>query len=120
MRLSGRILDGAEFEPEHEFEFVVGEEQVIEGLDTGVASMKKGETAQLVIKPKYAFGEKGDAARGVPPNTTIQYTVELLDFAKEKESWDMSPEEKMEAALKRKDDGNDLFKVWRSCLQLYL
>lgn len=111
IKLSGQVVDGNEFEPEHELSFVVGEEQVPEGLDAAVSSMKKGEKSQFVIKPKYAFGAAGDAARGVPPHATVRYVIELLDFAKEKESWDMSPEEKVTAAHKRKEDGNELFKA---------
>jgi len=115
VKLSGSVLgeDEKEFEPEHELTFVIGDEQTIEGLDVGIASMKKGEKAQFTLKPKYAFGEKGDTQRGVPPNATVRYVVELVDFVKEKESWDMSPEEKVAAAQKRKDDGNELFKVGR-------
>jgi len=110
VKLTGRLLDGTEFEPQHEHTFVVGEEQAIEGLDVAVATMKKGERSLVTIQPKYAYGEKGDPSKGVPPNAAVQYEVELVDFVKEKESWDMTPEEKWTAAQKRKNDGNDLFK----------
>jgi FKBP-type peptidyl-prolyl cis-trans isomerase len=111
VKLSGKVLDGPEFEPEHTAEYVIGEEQIGEGLEAAISSLKKGQKARFTIKPQYAFGAHGDPARGIPPNATVVYEIELIDFAKEKESWDMSPEEKMVAALKRKDDGNELFKV---------
>jgi len=110
IRVEGRILDGNVFEPSHELEFTAGEEQVIDGLDIAAQSMKKGEKALVTIKPNYGFGEQGNQEKGVPPNATLQYDIEMVSFVKEKESWDMNGEEKVEAALKRKDQGNDLFK----------
>ncbi|KAI8018852.1 Mediator of RNA polymerase II transcription subunit 14 [Camellia lanceoleosa] len=38
------------------FEFKTDEEQVIEGLDIAVMTMKKGEIALLTVAPEYAFG----------------------------------------------------------------
>jgi FK506-binding protein 4/5 len=110
VRLVGKLLDGTVFEPEKEVEFTIGEEQVIEGLEVAAESMKKGEKALVTIQPKYAFGEQGNAEKGVPANTPVQYDMELVSFIKEKESWDMNAQEKLDAALKRKDQGNDLFK----------
>ena len=111
MKLSGKTLNGAEFEPEHQLEFVIGDEQVSEGLEAAISSLKKGQKARFTFKPHYAFGAQGDAARDVPANATVVYEIEMVDFVKEKESWDMTPEEKMTAAQKRKDDGNECFKV---------
>jgi len=111
VKISGRVLDGEEFEPEHQVEFVIGDEQVGEGVEAAISSLKKGQKARFTLKPQYAFGAQGDAARKIPPNATVVYEIELIDFVKEKESWDMTPEEKMAAAQKRKDDGNELFKV---------
>ncbi|KAJ0113628.1 hypothetical protein Patl1_01517 [Pistacia atlantica] len=88
-------------------------EQVIEGLDRAMMTMKKNEVALLTIAPEYAFGSsesKQDLAV-VPPNSTVYYEVELVSFAKEKESWDMNTQEKIEAAGKKKEEGNTLFKA---------
>ncbi|XP_051113483.1 peptidyl-prolyl cis-trans isomerase FKBP62-like [Andrographis paniculata] len=120
LKLIGKLQDGTVFvkkghsDNEDElFEFKIDEEQVVEGLDRAVATMKKGETALLTIAPEYAFGSsetKQDLAV-VPPNSTIYYNVELVSFVKEKESWDMNTEEKIEAAGKKKEEGNALFKA---------
>jgi len=72
--------------------------------------MKKGELATFTLKPHYAFGDLGDESRGVPPNAEVDYEIELVDFIKEKDSWDLNTQEKIEAATKRKEDGNALFK----------
>ena len=37
--------------------------------------------------------------------------MELVDFKKDKESWDMDTLEKIEAARKKKEDGNLLYKL---------
>lgn len=59
-------------------------EQVIEGLDRGVMTMKKGEVALLTIAPEYAFGssESQQELAVVPPNSIVYYEVELVSFDK--------------------------------------
>ncbi|KAG1341813.1 peptidyl-prolyl cis-trans isomerase FKBP62 [Cocos nucifera] len=95
------------------FEFVIDEEQVIVGLDCAVATMLKGEFSQVTIRPEYGFGneEVKLAVTTVPPCSTLIYEVELVDFTKEKEPWEMSVLEKIEAAEKLKKAGNDLYKI---------
>ncbi|XP_015892215.1 peptidyl-prolyl cis-trans isomerase FKBP62 [Ziziphus jujuba] len=119
VRLIGKLHDGTVFlkkghgDGEDIFEFKTDEEQVIDGLDRAVLTMKKGEVALLTIAPEYAFGssESHQELAVVPPNSTVYYEVELESFVKEKESWDMSTEEKIEAAGKKKEEGNVLFKL---------
>lgn len=67
--------------------------------------MKKGEKAILRLKGEYAKHESipGDKEE-------VRYEVELVDFVREKPSWEMTTEEKMAAALKAKEEGNELFK----------
>lgn len=88
-------------------------DQVIDGLDRALVTMKKGEVALLIIAPEYAFGssESQQELAVVPPNSTVCYEIELVSFDKEKESWDMSTDEKIEAAGKKKEEGNVLFKA---------
>ncbi|XP_009349114.2 peptidyl-prolyl cis-trans isomerase FKBP62 [Pyrus x bretschneideri] len=119
LKLIGKLQDGKEFlkkghaEGEDLFEFKTDEEQVIDGLDRAVLTMKKGEVALLTIAPEYAFGslESQQELAVVPPNSTVNYEVELASFEKDKESWDMNTEEKIEAAGKKKEEGNALFKA---------
>lgn len=59
-------------------------EEVISGLDKVVSTMKKGEVALVTISPEHGFGDvetKGDLAV-VPPNSTLVYELELVDFVK--------------------------------------
>ncbi|XP_057781005.1 peptidyl-prolyl cis-trans isomerase FKBP62-like isoform X2 [Salvia miltiorrhiza] len=120
LKLIGKLQDGTVFVKKGHgdndndlFEFKTDEEQVISGLDKAVITMKKGEVALLTISPEYAFGssESQQELAKVPPNSTVLYEAELVSFDKEKESWDMNNEEKIEAAGKKKEEGNALFKA---------
>lgn len=119
VKLIGKLQDGTVFlkkghdGDEEPFEFQTDEEQVIDGLDKAVMAMKKGEVALLTIPPECAFGSSGSQQElaQIPPNSTLYYEIELVSFVKEKESWDMNTEEKIEAAGKKKEDGNACFKA---------
>ncbi|KAL9256881.1 Peptidyl-prolyl cis-trans isomerase FKBP65-like protein [Drosera capensis] len=119
VKLVGKLEDGTIFfkkghdEEGELLEFKTDEEQVIDGLDKAVVTMKKGELARLIIAPEYAFGssESTQELAVVPPNSTVYYEVELVSFEKEKESWDMNTQEKIEMAGKKKEEGNALFKA---------
>ncbi|KAL8575308.1 Peptidyl-prolyl cis-trans isomerase fkbp1a [Nucella lapillus] len=68
------------------FKFKLGLGQVIKGWDDGVAKMSKGERAKLTISSDLAYGKSGSQALFVldrltiPPNSTLIFDVELLDF----------------------------------------
>ncbi|XP_061366694.1 peptidyl-prolyl cis-trans isomerase FKBP62-like [Gastrolobium bilobum] len=119
LKLIGKLQDGTVFlkkghdEEEKLFEFKTDEEQVVDGLDRAILTMKKGEVALLTIAPEYAFGssESQQELAVIPPNSTVYYEVELVSFEKEKESWDMNTQEKIEGAGKKKEEGNALFKA---------
>lgn len=116
VKLTGKLQDGTVFVKKghdgEEFEFRVDEEQVIEGLDRAVKTMKKGEIALVTVQPEYAFGpsESQQELAVVPADSTLYYEIEMLTFVKEKESWDMNAQEKIEAAGKKKEEGNIWFK----------
>ena len=57
--------------------FIAG--SVIKGWDQGVATMLKGEKSLLTCKPDFAYGEKGSPPK-IPPNSTLQFEVELLSW----------------------------------------
>lgn len=117
VKLTGKLQNGTIFTrkgtDEEPFEFKTDEEQVIDGLDRAVKNMKKGEVAFVTIHPEYAFGtsESTQDLAVVPANAIVYYEIELLSFVKEKESWDMNTQEKIEAAGKKKEEGNVLFKA---------
>ena len=92
----GTLENGTQFDAnqdrEKPFSFVIGQGQVIKGWDEGFASMKKGEKATLKCSPDYAYGARGSPP-SIPPNSTLLFEVELLDFKdKKKELWEYSDE----------------------------
>ena len=60
-----------------EFEFVLGEGQVIAGWDLGLRDMCVGELRELVVPHQYGYGEfpVGDK---IPPRALLVFYVELL------------------------------------------
>ncbi|CAN8248176.1 unnamed protein product [Cochlearia groenlandica] len=118
VKLIGKLQDGIVFlkkghgESEEPFEFKTDEEQVIDGLDRAVMKMKKGEVVVVTIELKYVFGsiESQQELVVVPANSTLYYEVELVAFDKQRESWDLNTEEKIEAASKKKE-GNTKFNI---------
>jgi len=72
--------------------------------------MKKGERAILKCTAPYAYGQSGSPPK-IPPNATLNFEVELLDFFdKEKTKWDYTPEERSKLAIDFKGEGNEYFK----------
>ncbi|KAJ6852123.1 70 kDa peptidyl-prolyl isomerase-like [Iris pallida] len=76
-------------------------EQVIEGFDRAVTTMKKGEVALVTIPPEHVFSstESKQELVVVPANSTVIYEVKFVFFLKEKEYWDINTAEKIEATV---------------------
>ena len=81
---TGRLQDGTKFDSSVDrgkpLLFVVGRGEVIKGWDEAFLSMKKGEKRLLIIPPGLAYGDKGMGT--IPPNATLIFEVELIDFLK--------------------------------------
>ena len=56
---------------------VLGEKQVIPGLDKAIIGMKVGGQREVVIAPSMAYGDSGAGGGLVPPKATLIYLVEL-------------------------------------------
>ncbi|GMP90270.1 hypothetical protein CsSME_00041475 [Camellia sinensis var. sinensis] len=78
------LEDGTLVAKSDEVEFTVQEGYFCPALAKAVKTMKKGEKVLLTVKPQYGFGEKGKLASSdggaVPPNATMQITLELLSW----------------------------------------
>ncbi|XP_010188401.1 PREDICTED: inactive peptidyl-prolyl cis-trans isomerase FKBP6, partial [Mesitornis unicolor] len=61
------------------------EDITLGGLEIGLLTMKKGEVARFVFTPPYAYGQQGCPPL-IPPNATVMFEVEVLDFLDSAES----------------------------------
>lgn len=82
---TGTLLDGTEFDSsvgKDPFEFVLGQGQVIKGWDEGIAMLKVGGKATLIIPSGIAYGER-QAGEIIKPFSPLKFDVELLEIIKE-------------------------------------
>ncbi len=79
---TGYFKDGSIFDSSvsrgEPFSFKLGAQQVIAGWDEGIALLKKGGKARLIIPPALGYGT--ETFGPIPGNSTLIFDVELLDF----------------------------------------
>jgi peptidylprolyl isomerase len=79
----GTLSDGKVFDSSYErgqpISFALGTGQVIPGWDEGIALMRKGGKARLIIPPNLAYGSRG-AGGVIPPDATLTFEVELVEI----------------------------------------
>ena len=79
---TGLLETGNKFDSSHDrgkpFRFPLGQGRVIKGWDEAIALMSKGEKRTLVIPPELGYGSR--PAGKIPPNSTLIFEVELIDF----------------------------------------
>lgn len=79
---SGYLQDGSMFDSSVErgeaLDFPLGQGRVIKGWDEGIALLKVGEKARLIIPYELAYGEFGHPPV-IPAKATLIFDVELID-----------------------------------------
>ncbi len=75
---NGTIFDSS-YDRGQPIDFALGRGMVIPGWDEGIALMRKGGKAKLIIPPNLAYGA-GGAGGVIPPNATLIFEVELVDI----------------------------------------
>ena len=79
----GSLLDGTVFDSSYKrnepIDFPLGVGQVIKGWDEGIALLSKGAKATFIIPADLGYGSAG-AGGVIPPDATLQFEVELVDF----------------------------------------
>ena len=62
------------------FKFKLGAEQVIPGLDLGVAQLSIGERAKMTIPSHLAYGDRGFPGL-IPGKSDLVFDIELITFS---------------------------------------
>ncbi len=79
---TGTLVNGKKFDSSVDrgepISFALGRGQVIKGWDEGIAMMKVGDKARLVIPPDLAYGSRGQGP--IPANSWLIFDVELVDI----------------------------------------
>lgn len=93
--------------------FVQGREQVLRCIDAAVREMKKGEKAIISAPAEWAYGAPfctfGKDKAGAS-GSAVQVELELVDFVRAKEQYEMDAAEKIDAQTLKKEQGNMMFK----------
>ncbi|KAE8296352.1 Peptidyl-prolyl cis-trans isomerase FKBP4 [Larimichthys crocea] len=103
----GHIFD------ERELKFEIGDGVSLGlpvGVEKAIMAMEQGEEALFNIKPKYGYGNAGNAKYNIPGEATLNYRIKLVAFEKAKESWEMNTVEKLEQSGIVKEKGTQYFK----------
>ena len=74
---NGKVFDSS-YPRKKPIEFRLGQGQVIEGWDEGIALLRVGDKARFVIPSDLGYGSSG-AGGVIPPNATLIFDVELMD-----------------------------------------
>ena len=80
---TGWLEDGSSFDSSIDrgqpFSFALGRGMVIPGWDEGIAYLRVGDKARLVIPSELAYAEAGRP--GIPPDSTLIFDVELVSIS---------------------------------------
>jgi len=102
---TGSFLDGKVFDSSvargQPFTVVIGAQQVIPGFEQGVIGMKVGGQRRILIPSELAYGAQGQGS--IPPNTDIQFQLELLAIKEPTPT----PTEKPEPTKQPEEENNE-------------
>jgi peptidylprolyl isomerase len=82
LNYTGTLTNGVKFDSSHDrnepLEFKLGARRVIKGWEEGVAKLRVGDHAILVIPGKLAYGPRG-IPNVIPPDATLIFVIEVVD-----------------------------------------
>ncbi|XP_074650028.1 peptidyl-prolyl cis-trans isomerase FKBP8-like [Tubulanus polymorphus] len=103
--MKGRLSDGTLVDEMAHYEFTLGDGDVIQGLDLGIALMEKGEKAELTVQPRFAFGDMGRDP-DIPPDSIVIYEVELEAIGDKLDYSVLPISKRLELGDKKREIGN--------------
>jgi len=86
LNYTGTLTNGTKFDSSYDrnepLAFKLGAGKVIKGYDEGLARLRVGDQAILIIPGKLAYGPKG-IPNVIPPNATLIFIIEVVDAKQE-------------------------------------
>jgi FKBP-type peptidyl-prolyl cis-trans isomerase/Leucine-rich repeat (LRR) protein len=77
---TGTLVNGSQFDNSFKrgepIQFALGTVNILKGWNEGIAMMKEGGRARLVIPPELGYGDQDMGT--IPPNSTLIFAVELV------------------------------------------
>lgn len=77
---TGTVFDASSLHNNVPLTFVVGSGRVLPGFEEGIGLMHIGDKAELLMPSALAYGPS-DAGSTIPPNSTLRFEVEIVDYA---------------------------------------
>ena len=68
------------------------EDRLIRGFVIGLKDMRPGGKRSLIVPPELGYGDEG-AGQVIPPDSTLQFEMELVDIKKGPTPWDVSEQQ---------------------------
>ena len=82
LHYTGMLTNGVKFDSSRDgkpYSFELGAGRVIKGWDEGVAKLRVGDHAILVVPSTLAYGSKG-AGDVIPPDSKLIFLIEVVDI----------------------------------------
>jgi FK506-binding protein 4/5 len=83
VQLAKNRCEGNHVDQGQDFKFVLGDGEVIPGMEWAINEMKKGETIFAYIPWRMAYGESGMPPK-IPAKSDLVFEIELKGFGKKK------------------------------------
>ena len=79
---TGLLTNGTKFDSSLDrgepIAFPLGQGRVIKGWDEGIALLRVGDQATLIIPPQLGYGARGAGGGAIPPDATLVFIVEVV------------------------------------------
>lgn len=76
--LNGTTFDATSLRGNTPYTFTLGDKQLISGWNEGIALMRQGEKATLLIPSALGYGPRGSGTT-IAPNTVLRFDIEVTD-----------------------------------------
>jgi FKBP-type peptidyl-prolyl cis-trans isomerase len=92
LTMNGKVTDSSRDRiVPNPFEVNPAQPMLVPGFHAAMEGMRVGEIREAILPPDQGYGVNGNARVGVPPNTTLNFEIELVGTRKRKPETEESP-----------------------------